>query len=44
MMLRTSARHNYSPKPSDDAQTALEGAFQGLEVAENRRNRVKTER
>jgi hypothetical protein len=42
-MLRTSARHNYSPKPPDDAQTAPEGTVQGLDVAENRRNRAKIE-
>jgi hypothetical protein len=42
-MLRTSARHNYSPKPSGDAQTAPEGGVQGPEVAETRRNHVETE-
>ena len=40
-MLRTLARHNYSPESPGDAQRSPEGITPGFEVAENRLNRVK---
>lgn len=40
-MLRTSARHNYSPELPGDAQSGTEGIIPGFGLAENGLNCVK---